>query len=52
MGWVIDWTERGWTNSWNTTFDPSDDNISPNAWTDELGNAMRDNTGAPIIFTP
>lgn len=29
-----------------------DDNIDPNAWTDEAGNAMTDEAGQSIIFTP
>lgn len=53
MGWVINWTERSWTTSWATSFDPSDENgVDPNAWQDELGNAMTDELGNPIIFNP
>lgn len=52
MGWTLGWTDTEWTNSWATSFDPSDENIDPNAWTDESGNVMTDQSGAPIIFTP
>lgn len=52
MGWTINWTD-GWTDSWSTSFDADDqNNIDPNAWQDESGNAMTDELGNPIIFTP
>lgn len=51
MGWLVNWTEKGWTNTWTTSFDPSDENINPNSWQDEIGNLMTDELGNPIIFT-
>lgn len=32
--------------------DDTDNKVDPNAWTDDAGNAMTDDSGQPIIFTP
>lgn len=52
MGWTLSWTDRGWTNTWATSFDPSDEIVDPNSWQDESSNVMTDELGNAIIFTP